>query len=220
MKRLIIICEGETELKFCNEVLYPYFFSKDIVVFPPTIKKTKGGIVHWEALRKQITFHLKEERNAVVTTLIDFYGLLDRHEYPGFDSKSTNHATVATNTEKGMKADIDHELRHRFIPYIQLHEFECFMFCSLDVLKANLKLKNVDFDAIGEVINSYPNPEEINSNRTTAPSKRLKEHIPGYDKVLDGVRLAKIMGLGLLRDKCPRFNEWIIRLEGYDYPCP
>ncbi|OAV76074.1 hypothetical protein Barb7_00277 [Bacteroidales bacterium Barb7] len=213
MKRLIIICEGETEQEFCKDVLYPYFLSKGIVVSSPIIKKSKGGIVPWKELKKQITSHLKEEWDVVVTTFIDFYGLYDKHGYPGFDSKANDHATVAKSTEEKMKVDINDELSHRFIPYIQLHEFECFMFCSLDVLKANLKPEEADFNAIEEVINSYPNPEDINNGTATAPSKRLKEHIPGYDKSIYGACLAKEIGLRRLREKCLRFNEWIINLE-------
>ncbi|OAV71601.1 hypothetical protein Barb6_01383 [Bacteroidales bacterium Barb6] len=213
MKRLLIICEGETEQGFCKDVLCPHFAEKGITVFYPIIEKTKGGIVHWEALKQQITSLLKRERDAVVTTFIDFYGLYDKHGYPGFDSKANDHATVAKSTEEKMKVDINDELSHRFIPYIQLHEFECFMFCSLDVLKANLKPEEADFNAIEKVINSFPNPEDINNGTATAPSKRLKEHIPGYDKSIYGACLAKEIGLRRLREKCPRFNEWIINLE-------
>lgn len=43
MKRLIIICEGETEQEFCQDVLYPHFFDKDIQISNPTIKKNKWG---------------------------------------------------------------------------------------------------------------------------------------------------------------------------------
>ena len=57
MRRLIVVCEGETEQEFCRTVLEPYFaFSIDA----PKIKKSKGGIVAWENLVKQIGGHLRE----------------------------------------------------------------------------------------------------------------------------------------------------------------
>ena len=45
MKRLVIVCEGQTEQSFCQNVLSPYFQTKGIVVEAPTIKHSHGGIV-------------------------------------------------------------------------------------------------------------------------------------------------------------------------------
>lgn len=39
MKRLIIICEGQTEQEFCNDVLQPHFNQLGIFIQNPTIKK-------------------------------------------------------------------------------------------------------------------------------------------------------------------------------------
>lgn len=52
MKRIIIICEGHTEKEFCKTVLASYFQSKNIYIQTPLIKKSKGGIVKWEELKK------------------------------------------------------------------------------------------------------------------------------------------------------------------------
>lgn len=79
MKRIIIINEGETEQEFCKIVLQPYFFSQDILIHHPTIKKSDGGIVAWDVLKKQIETHLKQEPSVFVTTLIDYYGLYHKH---------------------------------------------------------------------------------------------------------------------------------------------
>ena len=72
MKLLIVVCEGQTEQEFCNDVLFSHFFQHDILLKSPTIKQSKGGLVKWDVLKRQITEHLNE--NAVVTTLLDFYG--------------------------------------------------------------------------------------------------------------------------------------------------
>ena len=72
MKRIIIICEGETEREFCQTILSPFLITKDIIVQAPLIKKTMGGLVNWNELKKQIVGHLKNDKNAYVTTLIDF----------------------------------------------------------------------------------------------------------------------------------------------------
>jgi hypothetical protein len=40
MKRLIIICEGQTEVEFCKDVLFKHFISKGIILQTPLIKKS------------------------------------------------------------------------------------------------------------------------------------------------------------------------------------
>ena len=60
MKRLIIVCEGQTEQSFCQNVLSPYFLTKGFVVEAPTIKHSHGGIVPWGTLKRQLVEHLHE----------------------------------------------------------------------------------------------------------------------------------------------------------------
>ena len=55
MKRLVIVCEGETEQAFCNDVLRSHFLSKDIQLEAPTIKHSNGGIVAWDTLRNRLS---------------------------------------------------------------------------------------------------------------------------------------------------------------------
>ena len=85
MKRIIIICEGETEKEFCNTILSPYFAKKDIFIQSPLIKKSMGGVVKWAELKKQILLHLKNDSNAFVTTLIDYYGLYSKYNFETID---------------------------------------------------------------------------------------------------------------------------------------
>lgn len=42
MKRVIIVCEGETEQEFCNTMLTPWFAKKEIFIQSPLIKKNYG----------------------------------------------------------------------------------------------------------------------------------------------------------------------------------
>lgn len=206
MKRLIIICEGETEQEFCQDVLYPYFLEKNIQVFYPTIKKSNGGIVKWNTLKKQIENHLKQEKDAYVTTFIDLYALPSN--YPNFDIRNVD------AIEQGMKEGVDSTLNFRFIPYIQRHEFECFIFSSIDVLQRNFTFLEANFSEIENVMRIFPdNLEDINNSPETAPSKRLLKNIKGYNKIVYGACLASEIGLTTIRQKCPRFNNWIKQLE-------
>ena len=57
------------------------------------------------------------------------------------------------------------------------------------------------------------NPELIDDGPETAPSKRILEEIPEYDKVAAGVSVVGKIGLPVLRQKCAHFNGWLTKLE-------
>jgi hypothetical protein len=215
MKRIIIIGEGQTEQEFCKDVLIPYFSSKNIFVQNPTIKHSVGGIVPWPILKRQIETHLKQDREAIVTTFIDFYGIRDRHEFPRWEEAKQIRDINSRMTflETAMAAEIDEDLRNRFVPYIQLHEFEGLLFNKIDVFRNNFTEQEADLAGLESIINQYPNPELINDGQNTAPSKRLEILINGYNKVVYGAILATEIGLDNLRGKSPRFNTWIEILE-------
>lgn len=214
MKRLIIVCEGPTEQEFCKEVLYPYFLQFDILVEFPVIKKSGGGIITWEPLKRQLRNHLFEE-GTYVTMLVDYYRLKDPKRIPGWVESTC----IADKQERihflfeRMKLDMDEVLQSRFIPYIQLHEFESLLFSDIAPYREYFALNNSRYDRLNHIINSFPNPEMINEGPTTAPSKRLIDIIPEYNKVLDGGILAIALGLETIRNRCPLFNEWISNLE-------
>jgi hypothetical protein len=130
MKRIIIICEGPTEQEFCKDVLQQHFNKRQIYLHSPSIKKSGGGIVAWGILKKQIENHLSQEKEAYVTTLIDYYGIHPKHQSPGWDSANQ---IIDKNKridflENAMKDTLEPNLKQRFIPYIQLHEFEGLLF--------------------------------------------------------------------------------------------
>lgn len=217
IKRIIIICEGPTEKEFCTDVLQPYFTSKNIQLQLPLIKKSGGGIVAWSVLKKQIENHLKTDVTAFVTTFIDYYGMHEQHQFPNWllAHKNPHKNDRMDILERGMAADISSELRYRFIPYIQLHEFESLLFTDLSAFE-----QNFDFDEFIEkakfeqIFATYTNPEEINNDPQSAPSKRLQNHIKRYNKIVYGATIAQAIGLPNIRNKCPRFNSWINKLEG------
>ena len=66
MKRIVVICEGPTEKEFCNTILSPFFAPQGIYLNAPLIKHSHGGIVPWPLLERQISIHLRAERNAHV----------------------------------------------------------------------------------------------------------------------------------------------------------
>lgn len=214
MKRLIIICEGPTEQAFCNDLLRDHFLSKDIILEAPTIKHSNGGIVAWDTLKKQIVRHLNEG-NCIVSLFVDYYRIRDSYRFPGWmESKSISNVYDRMHfLFKQMSLDIDEKLRSRFVPYIQLHEFEGLLFSDISVFQNNFTKAELDFALLESAVNSANTPEEINNSPSTAPSERLKKAVIGYDKVTDGAFLALEIGLETIREKCILFNEWIEILE-------
>ncbi len=65
-----------------------------------------------------------------------------------------------------------------------------------------------------EILQACGGPEDIDDGYETCPSRRLKTLYPPLDKVLHGPEVAKAIGIPLLREKCPRFADWVQRLEG------
>lgn len=216
MKRIIIVCEGETEQEFCKDVLQPHFLSRNILIEHPTIKKSGGGIVAWESLKKQIDNHLKQDSTAFVTTFIDYYGINGKLKFPKWDESKdiVDKNERLSFLEQSMKELIGSSFNYRFIPYIQLHEFEGLLFNNMEVFNAQIAPNEFrNYDKLVKTIQEYPNPELINDGKTTAPSKRLQNLIIGYNKPVYGSILADSIGLPRIRAKSPRFNNWITTLE-------
>jgi len=216
MKRIIIVCEGQTEQEFCKDVLQPYFNSKDIYLQYPLIKKSGGGLVSWTALKKQIENHLVQDKEAFVTMFIDYYGIHDRHVFPDWEAskKVADKSQRMSLLETSMHVTIDNRINHRFIPYLQLHEFEGLLFNDIKVFEESFRPDEFfNKPELEQAINANPNPELINDTPQNAPSYRLSRLIKGYNKIVYGSILAEGIGLIKMRNKSPRFNNWITILE-------
>ncbi len=214
MKRLIIVCEGPTEHEFCVNVLAPELLKADIYVDAPLIKRSNGGIVPWSSIKRQIEMHL-HEKGAYVTLLVDYYGIKDSYLFPGW-MESKRIFPLSSRLQflcDGMKDDIVPELASRFIPYIQIHEFESLLFSDISIFKDNFDDKTMDFSILEDAVRAFENPEDINTRPTLAPSKRLIAAIPGYQKVNDAAYIADEIGLQRILDKCPLFCQWFSTIQ-------
>jgi hypothetical protein len=215
-KRIIIVCEGETEQAFCKTNIQPYFETLSIYIDTPLIKRTKGGIVKWEVLKKQIEQHLLSDTRAIITTFIDYYGIYQKHDFPDWAQceKIVDKNQRMEALENAMSKNISDNLSYRFMPYLQLHEFEGLLFNDINIFYQQIPQEDiVDKDELEAIFAQYDNPEMINNNRETAPSYRLQRIIKGYRKVVYGDILAEAIGLANIRQKCPRFHQWLTKLE-------
>ena len=167
---------------------------------------------------------MKQDKNAVVSTFIDYYGLQKKHQFPNWQTHLSlyeqNKFGAIDLLEKGMKNSLEVDLQHRFIPYIQLHEFEALMFCNESVFDTCFKPQEfLDRQYLTDTIEGYKTPEHINNHPSTAPSKRLAKILKVYKdgaagvKRLYGSMIAEEIGLDIIREKCLRFNSWITKIE-------
>lgn len=215
MKRIIIIVEGHSEKEFIDKVLAPYLFANGIPqVICFKIKHSKGGLTKYEHLKKDLISTINES-NELITTLIDFYAL--PFDFPQYDKaiKLVDKSKAAKMIEDAIVDDITelfNGVSHKLFPYIQLHEFEAFVFASGEFLFNFYADNEANFAELNKVINNFPNPEDINQGKTTAPSKRLLQAIPGYSKVNHGIAIIQDAGIENLLKKCPRFNAWVALL--------
>ena len=208
MKRLFIVVEGQTEEAFVKELMTPYFIQKGIYDVRPLLIQTskghKGGFVNYEYLRNDLQKLLRSQgQDVIVTTFVDFFRCPELPNQDNIDILPSHHQKV-NEMEKSIASDIND---WRFVPYIQLHEFEALLFSS--VRGFELYFDEHISKEIQSIIDSFDNPEEINSSPETAPSKRLIRIIPDYDKILYGNITALEIGLPTILDKCPRFRAWI-----------
>lgn len=216
MKRIIIICEGPTEQAFCKTNLQQHLQGKGILIQTPLIKHSRGGLVKWPILKQQIEIHLKTDLSAFVTTFIDYYGLYSKYSFPNWEEseKIQDRNLRMDSLEKAMYADLDKEISYRFIPYLQLHEFEGLLFNDINIIYNQIPPSDiVGKHELEATFKEYDNPEMINNRRETSPSHRLERIIKGYNKVVYGDILSEAIGLYRIRSKSPRFNNWINKLE-------
>jgi Domain of unknown function (DUF4276) len=216
MNRVIIICEGETEREFCKTLLTSYFVKRNIHIQAPLIKRSMGGIVKWGILKKEIEIYLREN-GVFVTMLIDYYGLYSKYHFPGWDEslKIMDKNRRMDFLENAMQNDIKETVRHRYIPYLQLHEFEGLLFNEINIFFEQVpKEELIGVAELKQTFKDFPdNPEMINNNPKTSPSHRLERIISGYNKVLYGHYFAEAIGLDKIIGKSPRFNEWLNKIE-------
>ena len=142
------------------------------------------------------------------TTMFDFYALPSDFPGAGEAAKIADPYKKVSILEAAMTSDISDR---RFIPYIQLHEFEALILC--DPAKLSCEYLERDSEIAGLVsFAAGRNPELIDDGLETAPSKRIMSAIPEYDKATAGVAIAEKIGLEVLMSRCAHFGEWMERL--------
>lgn len=214
-KFIYIVVEGQTEEEFIKRILNEYFKKFSIHLTPIIIetsrtprKKHKGGLTTYSHLKKDILNLLSQSYIYKVSTMIDYYGLPD--DFPGINSVPDGDIYYKVQyLEENFAKDINNS---KFLPYIQIHEFEALLFSSIDGFKSIISNSEV-INRLQQIIDSYPNPEEINENPDTHPSKRIKNAFPEYNKMVHNVEVIETIGMDVILQKCKHFREWIKKLK-------
>jgi hypothetical protein len=218
MTRLIIVVEGQTEETFVNDILGLDLLKYDIQASARLIGKPghKGGVLDYKRAKWDITALVKQDWNWYCTTMFDFFRL--PNTFPGMPiperTSTLNKATLLENALfEDIKGSIDDKLRpDRFIPYIQMHEFEGLLFSDPKAFVNGIYNPDL-LSKIEKIRNQFDTPEDINSGSQTAPSKRILALFPGYEKPIHGSLGACQIGLEKICAECKHFNDWITKLR-------
>ena len=220
---IYIVVEGQTEQTFVRDVLAPQMADKGIYLHSALIGKPghKGGYVRFDRAKIDICNFLRQQNDTYISTMFDYFRIDSK--WPGIEEVHRQVQNGATLTAID-KAEIIEtatrneivmtfpgcDLENRFIPYIEMHEFEALLFSDADILAEKTE---IDVSQILRIIGEYNNPEEINDDPVKGPSKRLKELKNGYRKVAMGKTVSEAIGIQAIQRQCPHFNNWLTKLE-------
>lgn len=222
MIRLHLTVEGKTEQAFVAQVLRPHLANFGVMIGGARLtgpeRRRRGRIPGGGFLG---TFHhtlrdiqtwTKEDRSpeARFSTLVDLYGL--PRDFPGYESGILQPAGQAQALE--LEAALARAVGDaRFIPHLQLHEFEALVLVAPERLADYYELVPSQLRALQDECRKFSTPEEINHGQHSHPKARILKYVPGYTPLVAGPAIAVAIGLATLREKCPHFGGWLTSLE-------
>ncbi|MCI0489053.1 MAG: DUF4276 family protein [Blastocatellia bacterium] len=223
MARLYLFAEGTTEQTFADILLKPHLARHEVYMHNPVLiaHAKKRGRVHrgggrkYLSMKNDILRFLAQEKDAGVffTTMIDLYGI--HPDFPGL-SESENLRHMPEKRVEFLERQFAKDIGDpRFIPYIQLHEYEAYLFADPTHFDYFYDHHANEIAALKAIADRHT-PELINDGQHSAPSKRIIAELPDYEdaKSVVGPQVAELIGLDVIRSKCPHFSAWLSRLEG------
>lgn len=222
MKRIVVVCEGDTEEEFVRDVLAPNFYELKLSIEPQMIETSnghRGGALNYDRVKPHLRNLLRQKSAPVVTTLFDLYKLDKR--FPGFEQSKRLpelgpklgllcrefHADIVAVAECSPE---------RFIPYIQAHEFEALLFSDVTCLaKVNPNWSKKSIEQLIEIRANSISPEHINERPETKPAAHLERELknPKYHKRRYGPIVAQKIGLTKIEAECAFFAAWLAQIR-------
>jgi len=223
MARLYLFAEGQTEQTFADTVLKLHLAGMGVYLHPPVLvahakkkgKVHRGGGRKYVPMKNDILRFLSQEKSGDVffTTMIDLYAI--HAGFPGLDeAEKLRHMPEkrVQFLEQSFAKDIGDV---RFVPYIQLHEYEAYLFSDPTQFGFFYDHHEKQIAALKAIADGHASPELIDDGQHSAPSKRIIAELPDYEdaKSAVGPQVAEYIGLDTIRGKCPHFAAWLPRLE-------
>jgi len=219
--RLHVVAEGQTEEAFVNQVLKKHLSRFRVYVDVRCVETSRkrgrvfrGGVLNYDQVKRDVSLWISEDRkrDARFTTMLDLYALPE--SFPGFEAARNlvNPMDRVQQLETAFERDLNHP---RFIPYLQLYEFEALLFSEPARAAVFFIGEDKAIKRLEAIASSFPSPEHIDDGFETAPSKRIARELPRYafEKSAAGPIIAGEIGLAKIREKCAHFNAWLTRLE-------
>jgi hypothetical protein len=219
MIRLHVVAEGQTEETFVRRVLSPHLGHFDVSTDVHCVTTSRhrgrpfrGGLVSYAKAKRDIELWMKQDQSqdARFTTFFDLYRL--PNDFPDFTEaghRSDPHDR-AEKLERAMAKDLGDP---RFVPYLQVHEFEALVLVEPRELRVDFIEEERAIERLESLCSQFESPELIDDEQP--PSKRIIQVLPGYEgrKVAVGPLVTERIGLPKLRESCPHFDQWLTRLE-------
>ncbi len=228
MVRLYLFAEGPTELTFADTVLKPHLAEVGVYLHGPILiaHARKKGRVHrgggrkYLPMRNDILRFLSQEKGANVffTTMIDLYAI--HADFPGLDKAEELRQIPEKRVAFLEQSFADDIGDRRFLPHIQMHEYEAYLFSNPTCFAYFYHHHEKQIAALKAVADEHNSPEMIDDGQHSAPSKRIIAQLPDYEgaKSVIGPQIAELIGLDVIRTRCPHFATWLTRLEKLDKP--
>lgn len=222
MKRICVICEGQTEEQFVQSVLAPALYPLNLNLIPEMINTSpgnKGGGLSYDRVKRHLRNTLRQKSAPIVTTLFDLYRL--NADFPGFDEakKQTDLQHRLMLLKQALHIDIVLAAEcapERFIPFFQPYEFEALLFSDVPTLLTIEQGWSNANTALTKARNAALSPEHINDHPETKPAAHLERELknPSYRKRRHGPIAAQKIGLTKIEAECAFFAEWVAQLRG------
>ncbi len=222
MKRICVICEGQTEEMFVSSVLAPRFCDLNLFLEGQTVATSvghKGGALNYARIKGHIEKILKNQDQPCVTTLVDLYQL--GTDFPDFNKamnlplpKKLTCLTDAWHKDIIQSTGCQPE---RFLPYIQAHEFEALLFSDVTAITETSEQWQKATKELQAIKDKAESPEYINNTAETKPTAHFKRLLPrpSYKKVRHGSIIMQKIGLNVIEQECHFFAEWVKNIRNF-----
>ncbi len=225
MKRLYLTVEGQTEQAFATDVLQPHLSPFRVMVVKPRLTglhaRRKGRIPTGGLLNTfahslgDIRRWMQEDQSAEArfSMMVDLYSLPT--DFPGYDDamKLADPYEQVMKLEKALGEEMGDP---RFIPYLQVHEFEAIVLANVDCFRGWFDGIETQIAGLKKECDPFATPEKINHGEQTHPKARIKKYVKDYDENVDGPVLAARIGIHAIKANCPHFAQWMSTLEQLD----